>query len=656
MRSTLNPVLTLVPLALLAACSPDLVSPLDANPDVSAASASSIPALSLRDSVIVLGDSTIVTSVSASVSARTAEPRTRSRTAVLRFRSRDDAVASVDANGTVRGRKIGTTVLVLEASGRARDSVLIRVVTQNTVPAPDSAPLGSLGPTSGGFKAPELPRRSVNVSVPQVTGRTIRVAAGDAAALNAALSAAVGGDEIVLANGAQYIGNFTLPVHSGSAPVILRSETVPTAGVRVTPTSSRSLARLVTTNTEPALKTATSAGGWSAIGVVFEQRTAPDVVNYGIVRIGTGTESQLTEFANRIVFDRVLITAGETGQTRRCLSFNGADIAVVNSWLAECHSKGFDTQAVAGWNSPGPFLIENNHMEASGEHVVFGGGDPRILNLSPSDITIRRNYMFRPMSWAGGRWMVKNIFELKHARRVLFENNVLENNWADGQNGSAILFQAISQDATAPWTTIQDITVRNNVLKNSKAGIVVLSRREWNGMTPAEPSKRILFENNLLLKVGTDPVSGAGDGRFTTVMGDVEDFTLVGNTMLGDGVNAAMVFNAGPLLARLVVSRNVIARTAYGFFGTATSEGEQSLAKFAPGYVFTGNVMTGRPTKFYNTQTATPATLTDADFVSPSTMDYTIRSQLPYAFSEGRLVGVNGTGLRTALAGVIVAP
>ncbi|MDZ7631439.1 MAG: hypothetical protein U5K74_08845 [Gemmatimonadaceae bacterium] len=59
---------------------------------------------------------------------------------------------------------------------------------------------------------------------------------------------------------------------------------------------------------------------------------------------------------------------------------------------------------------------------------------------------------------------------------LLFEGNVLENNWIDGQVGFAILFQALSQDGDAPWSTIQDITVRNNIIKNSTSGINILSR------------------------------------------------------------------------------------------------------------------------------------------------------------------------------------
>ena len=58
-----------------------------------------------------------------------------------------------------------------------------------------------------------------------------------------------------------------------------------------------------------------------------------------------------------------------------------------------------DTQAIGGWNGPGPYLIENNYLEAAGENVMFGGADPTIPNLVPSDITLRLNHLIKPRSW-----------------------------------------------------------------------------------------------------------------------------------------------------------------------------------------------------------------------------------------------------------------
>ena len=58
---------------------------------------------------------------------------------------------------------------------------------------------------------------------------------------------------------------------------------------------------------------------------------------------------------------------------------------------------------------------------------MFGGSDPVISGVIPSDIEFRRNHFFKPTSWKG-KWMIKNLIEIKSAQRVLIEGNIFENN------------------------------------------------------------------------------------------------------------------------------------------------------------------------------------------------------------------------------------
>ena len=67
-------------------------------------------------------------------------------------------------------------------------------------------------------------------------------------------------------------------------------------------------------------------------------------------------------------------------------------------------------------------------LEGAGENFMLGGADPAIPNLVPSDIEFRRNHCFKPLTWrigdpsyAGTRWSVKNLFELKNAQRALVD-------------------------------------------------------------------------------------------------------------------------------------------------------------------------------------------------------------------------------------------
>ena len=96
---------------------------------------------------------------------------------------------------------------------------------------------------------------------------------------------------------------------------------------------------------------------------------------------------------------------------------NSASTEVLNSYISDVHGRGYDTQAICTWNGPGPFKIINNYLEAAGENVMFGGSPAAIPNLVPTDIEIRNNYFFKPLSWyvndpsyAGIRWSVRNLF------------------------------------------------------------------------------------------------------------------------------------------------------------------------------------------------------------------------------------------------------
>ena len=105
-------------------------------------------------------------------------------------------------------------------------------------------------------------------------------------------------------------------------------------------------------------------------------------------------------------------------------------------------------------------------------------------NLVPSNIEIRRNYFFKPLSWkvghptyAGIHWAVKNLLEFKNARNVIVDGNVLENCWTDGQIGYAVLFTVRSEDGKAPWATIENISFTNNIVKNTEQGFQLLGYR-----------------------------------------------------------------------------------------------------------------------------------------------------------------------------------
>ena len=72
---------------------------------------------------------------------------------------------------------------------------------------------------------------------------------------------------------------------------------------------------------------------------------------------------------------------------------------MLNSYISDIKAVNADSQAINGYNGAGPFTIENNYLEAAGENVLFGGADPAVTNLVPSDIVLRRNHLFKPLAW-----------------------------------------------------------------------------------------------------------------------------------------------------------------------------------------------------------------------------------------------------------------
>ena len=442
----------------------------------------------------------------------------------------------------------------------------------------------SVSTNSAGDPAPP---RTFSTNYPS-TKRTISVKAGDD--LQAAFNKALPGDELVLANNATFTGNFTLPPRSDSGWIVIRSATVPAEHVRRDTTLHT--ARIVSPNNAPALQFLPGAHHFRIVGL--EVAHEGTIYNYGLVLLGAGPEPTLHAQPSYVTLDRVYVHGSTVTGNSRCVTLNGRYQAVIDSYIVECHAKGNDAQGIGGWSGAGPFLIENNRIEGSGQAIMFGGADPTIKNVVPSDIVIRRNYFYKPLSWAG-KWTVKATFELKNAKRVLFEGNVLENHWADAQVGYVLLFQAVNQDGSAPWSTITDVMVRNNRIVNGTGAVDMLARFNKTVITP---TSRVTLSNNLFEDVGRDPIEKS-QGRIYQLLGELEDVRFLNNTVtLNGSAGIAVSFEGVPML-RLVMVDNVFPMTDYGVYGTGAGQGAGALRVIAPDAVFTGNVLPGQPAATY---------------------------------------------------------
>ena len=124
----------------------------------------------------------------------------------------------------------------------------------------------------------------------------------------------------------------------------------------------------------------------------------------GVSHLGHQTLIQMGEDTTAtapfdITFDRVYVHGHKYKGQKRGFTLNGARLKILNSYVSDIKAVSADSQAIAGYNGAGPFTIENNYLEAAGENVLFGGADPAVTNLVPSDIVLRRNHLFKPLAW-----------------------------------------------------------------------------------------------------------------------------------------------------------------------------------------------------------------------------------------------------------------
>lgn len=480
---------------------------------------------------------------------------------------------------------------------------------------------------------------------------TISVAAGGS--LQAAIDAANPGDVIELQPGATFNGPFKLRAKAGmsaTSRITIRSalaSALPGPGVRISPAAAPLLANIRSTTAGPAMRTDAGAAYWTLMFLEFMPSSSTSSAN--LVEFGAAGTSQtsLSVVPHHLVIDRCYLHGDPSYGQRRGLALNSGDATIINSYFSDFKGVLQDTQAILGWNGPGPFLIENNYLEAAGENLMFGGGDPNIAQLVPTGIRIVRNHISKPIAWMTQSWTVKNLIEFKNAKDVVLEGNFIENNWAAGQQGYAICLTPRNQNNTAPWVIVKNIVVQNNVIRHVAAAFNILG---YDDISPSQQTQDVTIRNNLIYDVSTAwaTPNHPSPGRLAIIGAGPKNITFDHNTVDNNGSSTLFIYGGktptGVQISGFELTNNLLRQSSYAIYGDKIGQGSVALNYYTPGAVVQHNTFAGASPKLYPVGNDFP-TLAQwlADFTNAAAADYTLRSTSlsNNAATDGKDIGVD---------------
>jgi hypothetical protein len=121
----------------------------------------------------------------------------------------------------------------------------------------------------------------------------------------------------------------------------------------------------------------------------------------------------------------------------------------------------------------------------------------------------------------GNPFMVKNLFELKNAQRVLLEGNIMEYSWGGfSQSGYGILITPVNQPTSAgnnvcPVCQVTDVTLRYNTISHVASGLQIASVLSEPGQSPVLDGERFSIHDITIDDI--NPKLYNGDGRFAMI-------------------------------------------------------------------------------------------------------------------------------------------
>jgi hypothetical protein len=258
---------------------------------------------------------------------------------------------------------------------------------------------------------------------------------------------------------------------------------------------------------------ARAPNNWKFDGLEVIQ--APSHLVYGGMFIfGLGNEASILGMVNHVEVSRTWIHEDATQESdfigyQRGIMDNAAYGNYHDNYIAGATNG--EAQGIAGWGSPGPTLITNNFIEATGENTLYGG-QQNSSGISNANKLFLGNYYYKPPAWrtnrfsgvpsgacwydaydshhAGGQWytntssgqvyrcnssgvwattgasppatntLIKLMAEHKNGRAFQYIGNVFSYSWPQAQSGQ--VFNMGQQQGSGPGMANDTILFTNN--------------------------------------------------------------------------------------------------------------------------------------------------------------------------------------------------
>ncbi len=458
----------------------------------------------------------------------------------------------------------------------------------------------------------ELPLVYVQSSLsatPAPGKKTTVNAGGD---LQSALNSASCGDTLMLQAGATFSGVYTFPNKGcdNAHWIIVRTaspdSSLPREGTRISPC----YAGVSSLPGRPALNCKSTTNVMAKIQVSSTGISGPIIFANGAShyrllgleitrKVGGGIVYALASLAangsaSYIVFDRLWMHGTAQDETQKGVSLGGSgNFAVVDSYLNDFHCISIsgtctDGIAITGGNGDlamGPYKFDDNFIEASSENIIFGGSE---ATKTPADIEIRYNHFYKPLIWLKGQkgyvggsngnpFVVKNLFELKNAQRVLFEGNILEYTWGGfSQSGYAILLTPKNQSSgglnVCPLCQVTDITIRYSTISHVGSGLEVANGLSDSGGAPLAGERYSIHDITLddinpKLYVGTGILAQVSMGIGVPTLQQV-DFNHITGFPPSELLNVGDFTASEPKISNFTFNNSIVNAGAYPIWST----------------------------------------------------------------------------------------